>query len=86
MAIRLKVQQGGSARLTVSGGEAVRFKVGQSGAILPPTYDGAYEVTPTEEEQILATAQKIMARNVTVAPIPSNYGRITYNGTTITVS
>lgn len=49
-------------------------------------YDGAYNVTPTDHEQILQTANKIMARNVVVAPIPSNYGKISYNGSTITVS
>jgi len=86
MAIRLKVQQGGTARLTVSGGDAVLFKVEQTGAVLPPTYDGAYEVTPTEDTQILETHGKIMAHDVQVNPIPNNYGLITWNGSVLTVS
>ena len=50
------------------------------------TYDGEYEVTPTEETQILPTVGLLMKHNVTVNPIPTNYGRITWNGSTITVS
>lgn len=51
-----------------------------------PVYDGAYEVTPTQETQVLDTALKAMSGNVIVKPIPSNYGLITWNGNTLTVS
>lgn len=56
------------------------------GGRAPEIYDGPYEVTPGEEEQTLFTAQKTMAQDVVIAPIPSNYGLITYNGSTITIS
>ena len=49
-------------------------------------YDGAYEVTPTRETQTLQTASKVLAQNVTINPIPSNYGLITWDGHTLTVS
>ena len=49
-------------------------------------YDGPYSVTPSDSEQVLHTANKAMQRDVVIAPIPSNYGKITYNGSTITVS
>lgn len=49
-------------------------------------YDGEYEVTPGQSPVILSTAGKTMARSVTVNPIPSNYGLITWNGSTLTVS
>lgn len=49
-------------------------------------YDGPYEVTPTEDIQTLATDGKRMKDNVIVKPIPSNYGRITWNGAVLTVS
>ena len=55
-------------------------------AILPPSYEGDYEVTPSAEEQTLETDQLYMNGNITVKPIPNNYGLITYNGSTITVS
>lgn len=49
-------------------------------------YEGAYEVTPTQETQILPTELRLIERNIVVNPIPSNYGRITWNGTVLTVS
>lgn len=49
-------------------------------------YNGPYEVTPTENTQILPTSDKVLAANIVVNPIPNNYGLITWNGSTITVS
>lgn len=49
-------------------------------------YVGPYEATPSRETQTLGTENLMMARNVTINPIPSNYGLITYNGSIITVS
>lgn len=49
-------------------------------------YNGTYTVTPTQETQILATKNYKMTDNVTVNPIPSNYGLITWNGAVLTVS
>lgn len=51
-----------------------------------PTYTGDYEVTPSDEVQTLYTAGKRMTNDVTIHPIPSNYGRIEYNGAVLTVS
>lgn len=61
----------------------VAFKEGGGGGGTP--YHGEYEVTPSEEEQVLETAMKTLSQNVVVNPIPSNYGRISYNGSVITV-
>ena len=55
-------------------------------AILPPSYEGPYEVTPAPETQTLATDSLYMRGNITINPIPSNYGLITWNGSTLTVS
>ena len=49
-------------------------------------YEGPYEATPTQFTQTLSTEGFTMSRNVTINPIPTNYGLITYNGSTITVS
>lgn len=49
-------------------------------------YEGEYEITPTDETQVLQTAGKWDRENITIKPIPSNYGRITWDGHTITVS
>lgn len=49
-------------------------------------YEGETVVTPTEETQTLLTADLIVPANITINPIPSNYGRITWDGTKIVVS
>lgn len=49
-------------------------------------YTGRYEVTPSSETQVIPIAGKLAQRNITVNPIPSNYGLITWNGSALTVS
>lgn len=49
-------------------------------------YEGSYEATPSNAEQIFVTGNKTMSQNFVVKPIPSNYGLITWNGSTLTVS
>ena len=51
-----------------------------------PTYDGPYEVTPSPETQVLSTRNRVLLDRITVAPIPQNYGLVTYNGSTLTIS
>ena len=52
---------------------------------LPP-YTGPYTVTPTQSTQTLSTTGKRMTGNVTISPIPSNYGLITWDGSVLNVS
>jgi len=49
-------------------------------------YAGPYEATPTASAQTFPTTGKLMVREFTVNPIPSNWGLITWNGSTLTVS
>lgn len=51
-----------------------------------PIYTGQTEITPSEETQILQTESRTVLQNIIVNPIPSNYGLITWNGSTLTVS
>lgn len=50
------------------------------------TYSGATTVNPSQQTQVLATAGKLVESNITINPIPSNYGLITYDGSVLTVS
>lgn len=54
--------------------------------VLPAAYSGPTTVTPTRQAQVLETEGLVMGSNITVNPIPSNYGLITWNGATLTVS
>lgn len=48
-------------------------------------YEGSYEFTPTDEEQTIPIAGQIAEQNIRVNPIPQNYGRIEWNGSTLRV-
>lgn len=56
------------------------------GEAVPKEYAGSYTITPAAEAQTLATANRLLSRDIVVEAIPSNYGLITYNGSIITVS
>lgn len=49
-------------------------------------YAGEYEYTPTAQAQTIPVGGTTPSQDIVVNPIPSNYGLITYNGSTITVS
>lgn len=51
-----------------------------------PAYTGSYEWTPTQSIQTIEIANQKATSNITINPIPSNYGLITWNGSTLTVS
>lgn len=74
---------GTQARAPVEWGGSEYIKVIEVAA---ERYGGPYEVTPSAETQTLSTDGLVMTRDVTVNPIPSNYGLITWNGATLTVS
>lgn len=49
-------------------------------------YTGSYTVTPSAETQTLDVQNKRMTHPLVINPIPSNYGRIDWNGQYLTVS
>ena len=49
-------------------------------------YTGEYTVTPSAEAQVLLTNNFRMTDNITIEPIPNNYGLITWDGATLMVS
>ena len=54
--------------------------------ILPGDYSGSYSVTPSSTAQTLPTNGKTLQADIVINPVPSNYGLITWDGSTITVS
>lgn len=51
-----------------------------------PTYQGETDITPGTEAVTLNTHGKLMTEDIVIEPIPENYGLITWNGSTLTVS
>ena len=85
MAIKLKVSTT-EVKLKVADADEAKFTASVGIPIYPEPYTGEYTVTPSAETQTLSTEGLMMTSNVTVNPIPSNYGLITWNGSTLTVS
>lgn len=74
-------------KLTVLTDESAHL-VAETSTLIDTTtvYDGAYEFTPSGSTQTIDIANKKALNNITINPIPSNYGLITWDGSTITVS
>lgn len=51
-----------------------------------PVYSGATTITPSTETQTLHTANTSVLSDITINPIPSNYGLITWDGSKLTIS
>ena len=49
-------------------------------------YIGEYTYTPTDETQTIPIMGLMATDDITINPIPSNYGLITWDGATLTVS
>lgn len=49
-------------------------------------YDGDAIITPNNTQQVLVTAGLIVDSNITINPIPSNYGLVSWNGNVLTIS
>ena len=72
---------------SISGSGTLEGTLSLSGGSIPvPEYGGPYEVTPTEEMQTLYTSGRLMSGNVTVNPIPTNYGKITVIGNRLKIT
>lgn len=85
--IKLTVKTDESVVLGVSASESVKLNAEPYIAVdTTPAYDGAYEWTPTGTVQIIEIADKKALENITINPVPQNYGLITWNGSTLTVS
>lgn len=50
-----------------------------------PPYTGRVVVTPSEDTQILQTAEKSVTQDIIVNPIPANYGRIVWDGSRLRI-
>lgn len=77
-----------TVEISIQPSKAVSMDAGQYVAMRPKavTYDGSYDVTPSQSAQTLPTRGKLMDRDLVVQPIPSNYGLVTFSGGILTVS
>lgn len=70
----------------IQSGATVSGNILMAGAGDVPYFSGAYEYTPTQTVQTIQIANKMATANIIINPIPNNYGLVTWNGATLTVS
>lgn len=79
----LELQQEGECSLDL----AIDGEVGTYTKVREVEYwTGATTFTASAEAQVYETNGLTMPRNITINPIPNNYGLITWNGSNLTVS
>ena len=71
---------------SLSSGATLNGELTVAEHIYVPEYTGSYEITPSSQTQTIPIMGLKAAGDITVNPIPSNYGLITWNGSTLTVS
>ena len=76
----------GRIQATLSGAGTISGTMGIPTQVEVDKYEGAYEWTPTGETQVIPIRAKKATADIVINPIPHNYGLITWNGSTITVS
>lgn len=74
-------------RLSIKDNNAAKLKIGAELVnIGAEKYTGSYEWTPNRETQTIPINGLQAMSDITINPIPSNYGLVTYDGSVITVS
>lgn len=87
MAIRLTVTGDETATLSAEGSAPIGLTAEPSILIdTTEVYAGSHEWTPNGSEQVIEIANKKALDNIRINPIPNNYGLITWDGSTLTVS
>lgn len=79
-----KISGTSSISCSLSGSSSLAGKLLMGSTI--PVYSGETSFIPSDEAQTITIAGMQAAEDLTIAPIPSNYGRITWNGSTPNVS
>ena len=62
------------------------FKVDLGEIITPQAYEGETVIEPNQSIQTLNTAGKYLTTNITVNPMPSNYGKISWHGSKLKIT
>lgn len=76
----------GNLNVQLSGQKRINAEMTVPEVVSSDPYSGEYEYIPTRATQTIEIAGKLAVQNITINPIPQNYGLISWNGSTLTVS
>ena len=79
------LESAGALSFELGNAAALSFDLKTPSQIGVDNYEGDYVITPTQETQTMNTQSLRMTQNVIINPIPSNYGLVTWNGSTLTI-
>lgn len=71
--------------VSVCESESIELRIVEQQGSAPP-YTGSYTFTPSQSAQTININGMIATQDITINPIPNNYGLITWNGSVLTVS
>lgn len=86
ISIDLSADDSDQVALAVEDGEELSLSVGETATIVSNPYTGSYQWTPSTSTQTIEINGLTATADITINPIPSNYGLITWNGSQLTVS
>ena len=87
MRIPMQITGEKALSMSVSASEEIRCTLGAAFQMASvPEYEGEYEFHPSAAAQTISTEGFLMTHDIVIDPIPSNYGLITWNGSTLMVS
>lgn len=67
-------------------GTEQEFHCDMGNGFIADVYAGPTDIYPSTQPQVLSTQGMVVGEDIIIEPIPSNYGLITWNGSTLTVS
>lgn len=80
------IQGVGQITGTIQGVPTLKSDLTLPKVVSVPVYSGETEFTPSDEEQVIRIGGYRATQDITINPIPSNYGKIEWNGAYLTVS
>lgn len=82
---KMKEVPGQSIHIVAVNGDRPGVMKSISGGTAAPAYSGETVFTPSDETQVIPVLGYRMKDNITINPVPGNYGRISWNGSALTV-
>lgn len=84
--MKLSIVDNNEVKLSVGDPDGLSLSAGEVVNIGADLYEGSYEWTPAATAQTIPINGLQAKADIVIKPIPNNYGLVTYDGSTITVS